>query len=96
MTDAPGRPEWISGTTHKDWLRDGYRVTEEQWADLDWNRAWVDMGPSPAGNLGPYWHVPLKSGETVHRLYPRLPSKWRRLVKQAIVELSASGKSERP
>jgi hypothetical protein len=53
VTDAPELPEWLTGTTRKDWLRDGYTITEEQWADLDWSRAWVDMGPSPAGNLGP-------------------------------------------
>ena len=95
VTDAPELPEWLTGTTRKDWLRDGYTITEEQWADLDWSRAWVDMGPSPAGNLGPYWHVPLKSGETVHRLYPRLPSKWRRVVKQVIAEVNAAVKTER-
>lgn len=89
MTDALEFPEWLTGTTRKDWLCDGYTVTEEQWAELDWSRAWLDMGPSPAGNLGPYWKVPLKNGETVHRLYPRLPSKWRRVVKQAIAEVSA-------
>ncbi|MGY4303676.1 hypothetical protein ACVIJ6_000919 [Bradyrhizobium sp. USDA 4369] len=47
MTDAPKLPEWLAGTTRKDWLRDGYAMTEEQWADFDWSRAWVDMGPSP-------------------------------------------------
>ncbi|WP_434888698.1 hypothetical protein [Bradyrhizobium sp. HKCCYLS2038] len=69
-------------------------MTGEQWADLDWARAWIDMGPSPAGNGGPYWHVPLKTGETVHRLYTRLPSKWRRLLQHAITEMSTQ-KSER-
>ena len=94
MTDAPELPEWLAGTTRKHWLRDGYAITEEQWADLDWSRAKVDMGPSPAGNLGPYWRVPLKSGETVHRLYPRLPSKWLRVVRQAITEVSTAGRTE--
>jgi hypothetical protein len=28
--------------------------------NLDWENAWVDLGPSTAGNQGPYWHVPLK------------------------------------
>ena len=50
-------PDWLTGTTRKDWLRDGYTITEEQWAALDWSRAWIDMGPSPAvitvtGNYG--------------------------------------------
>lgn len=42
---------------------------------LDWRRAWVDKGPSPAGNAGPYWHVPCVAepdDETVHRLYPKI------------------------
>lgn len=41
---------------------------------LDWSQAWVDDGPSPAGNPGPYWHVPClhpEAGETTHRLYPK-------------------------
>ena len=44
---------------------------------LDWSQAWIDSGPSPMGNPGPYWHVPCThpdAGETVHRLYP----KWQR------------------
>ena len=40
------------------------------WSDFDFGRAWADMGPSPAGNSGPYLHVPLAGqDETVHRLY---------------------------
>jgi hypothetical protein len=46
-------PAWLYGTTHKDWLFDGRRCTPEQWAELDWTKAYVDLGPSPAGNLGP-------------------------------------------
>jgi hypothetical protein len=34
VTDAPQHPEWLIGTARKDWLRDGYTITEEQWADL--------------------------------------------------------------
>lgn len=37
--------------------------------DLDWSNAWVDNGPSPAGNAGPYLHVPYPKGDTVHRIY---------------------------
>lgn len=46
----------------------------QTWA---WDRAWVDPGPSPAGNVGPYLHVPWAGGDgdrwgdTVHRVYPR-------------------------
>lgn len=43
----------------------------------DWNAAWVDPGPSPAGNSGPYLHLPWQDGpdadtfrDTSHRVYP--------------------------
>lgn len=39
---------------------------------LDLSKAWVDKGPSPAGNTGPYLKVPRRDGETTHRLYPRV------------------------
>lgn len=38
---------------------------------LQWHAAWVDKGPSPAGNPGPYLKVPRDHG-FVHRVY----SKW--------------------
>lgn len=31
----------------------------------------VDKGPSPAGNPGPYLHVPHADGDTTHRVYPQ-------------------------
>lgn len=37
----------------------------------DWGNAWVDEGPSPAGNPGPYLHLPLPELGTTHRIYPR-------------------------
>lgn len=41
-------------------------------AELVWDaRVYSDPGPSPAGNAGPYFHVPHRNGETVHRVYPR-------------------------
>lgn len=68
--------------------------------NLDWAGAWMDLGPSIAGNLGPYWHVPLKEtvidgevyacGETIHRLYPKiLQSKWALLILHACNEAQA-------
>ena len=43
---------------------------------LDLEGAWVDPGPSPAGNPGPYLKMPVqyRKGEetTVHRIYPRI------------------------
>jgi hypothetical protein len=91
-------PDWISGLTHKDWMLDGYSIRGEillsRWEDLDWSQAYVDMGPSPAGNAGPYWHVPLKSADTVHRLYPKLPTKWFPVVRHAIEESIARVNSD--
>ncbi|MBE3065157.1 MAG: hypothetical protein IMZ69_09095 [Spirochaetes bacterium] len=45
----------------------------EHWHQLNFSRAWVDGGPSPAGNPGPYLHVPIRAGagDTTHRVYPR-------------------------
>ena len=76
-----------------DWLFDGYPIrTDRQkhnWSKLDWSRAYIDMGPSPAGNPGPYWHVPWDcDGEELWaRLYPKLvTTKWQPLVAQAIID----------
>lgn len=93
---------WRDGLSHKDWLFDGSpvrgRVMEERFKNLDWDKAWIDLGPSIAGNLGPYWHVPLRrtvidgelydDGDTVHRLYPKvLQSKWALLILHACHEV---------
>lgn len=53
-------------------LVDGARVSEATWDRLDFysERVFVDNGLSPAGNTGPYLHVPTADGETVHRVYP--------------------------
>jgi hypothetical protein len=51
---------------------------KKHWPHLAWARAWVDNGPSPIGNPGPYWHVPCRclgdapDLEVVHRVYPRV------------------------
>ncbi len=37
--------------------------------DMAWDKAWVDNGPSTAGNKGFYLHVPYPAGGTVHRVY---------------------------
>jgi len=39
---------------------------------LDLSSAWVDRGPSPAGNSGPYLKAPTHDGSEVHRIYPRI------------------------
>lgn len=82
-------PKWLDGLSHGDWLYDGRPCSAAQWARLDWSGAWVDIGPSPTGNPGPYWHVPLldDDDETVHRLYPKvLKSKWLAVIQQAMIE----------
>ncbi|RVG29722.1 hypothetical protein [Sinorhizobium meliloti] len=46
--------------------------------EWDWGNASVDNGPSPAGNPGPYLHLPWLAGDadpfeqTVHRIYPKV------------------------
>lgn len=53
-------------------LVDGARATPTLWADLDFDAAWIDAGPSPAGNAGPYLKVPRRSEDSVHRVYPTI------------------------
>lgn len=51
------------------------------WNELDFDHAFVDMGPSPLGNPGPYLKVPFpktdgflghERHDTRHRVYPRV------------------------
>lgn len=102
--------EWWSGLKPSDWLFDGYpirgRVMLARFANLNWAKSSVDMGPSIAGNPGPYWHVPLRKtvidgvvydcGDTIHRLYPRLlATKWLPLVRRACEEVAKRENSGR-
>lgn len=95
---------WRDTLTYKDWLFDGRPIRGPimiaRFNNLEWDKAWVDLGPSIAGNLGPYWHVPLKetiidgeqydAGDTVHRLYPKvMQSKWALLILHACYEVEA-------
>lgn len=97
---------WRDGLDHRDWLFDGYpvrgRVSIARFNNLDWPKAWIDLGSSIAGNCGPYWHVPLKetiidgelydAGDTVHLLYPKvLQSKWAALILHACYESERRG-----
>lgn len=82
-------PPWFGTLKPTDWLIDGspVRSRPEIWNTLDWSRAWLDLGPSPAGNPGPYWHVPWDAdGEEVWaRLYPKITqTKWQPLIRHAI------------
>lgn len=81
--------EWLSGLTHRDWLCNGNPCSQEIWDRLDWSRAYADLGPSPAGNPGPYWHVPYRYTDEVYRLYPRVMlGRWSWVIHQACQELA--------
>lgn len=61
--------------TQRNSLIDGCIPTKKTWAALDWSqpdRIRADLGPSPAGNPGPYLHVPNIDGDRWHRVYPRV------------------------
>lgn len=51
-------------------LVDGRGVRAWPFLDFD-GTEWVDQGPSPAGNPGPYLKVANVDGERRHRVYPR-------------------------
>ena len=51
--------------------RDGHPWSKRYpWEAHDWASAFVDDGPSPAGNPGPYLKAPCPAQETRHRIYP--------------------------
>lgn len=54
-------------------LVDGSGCSKAFWDSLRLEEAWIDPGPSPAGNPGPYLKVPRGTGahQTVHRVYSR-------------------------
>lgn len=54
-------------------LVDGYPVSKLLWSWLDFAspEVFVDAGPSPAGNPGPYLHVPNRETDSRRRVYPR-------------------------
>lgn len=54
-------------------------------------RVYADPGPSPAGNAGPYLHVPHRNGDTVHRVYPRMQVGERLWVKEAFAVITGNG-----
>lgn len=67
--------------TIKNSLVNGSPPDKDFWDRLDFSRAYVDDGPSPAGNPGPYLKVPFQKRRndemcrwwrgTVHRVYRR-------------------------
>lgn len=54
-------------------LVDGYVPSDSIWDGLRLARAWVDGGPSPAGNTGPYLQAPryTPNDKYVHRIYSK-------------------------
>jgi hypothetical protein len=55
---------------HVNSIIDGHRNSGMPWNGFDFDDAWVDPGSSPAGNPGPYLHVPRPDDGSTHRLYP--------------------------
>ncbi|MCQ8240569.1 hypothetical protein [Rhizosaccharibacter radicis] len=49
----------------------GFAARAADWERLDYEDAFVDPGPSPAGNPGPYLKVARPDDQTRHRVYPR-------------------------
>lgn len=43
---------------------------KEALSAMDWDKAWPDSGPSPAGNPGGYLHLPWPEDGTTNRIYP--------------------------
>lgn len=61
--------------THHNSRVNGYTWRKEDFAELEFDHpgVYADPGPSPAGNSGPYLHVPALCGDerVIHRVYPR-------------------------
>lgn len=82
--------------TARNSLVDGAGISQKRWDGMgfDFSRAWVDDGPSPAGNPGPYLKVPritAQGDETVHRIYPRTQPGDKVWVREAFQPLFAEG-----
>lgn len=75
---------------------DGYTWPKGRWEEMDWSAAWVDPGPSPAGNPGPYLKVPRLDGETTHRVYPKTQPGDVLWVRESWVQEDSSGWGPQP
>ena len=75
-------PQIMAGTktmtrrviTRRNSYFDGHRWPKDLEGELLWDEAFVDPGPSPIGNPGPYLQLPRVDGRErcVHRIYPRV------------------------
>lgn len=77
---------------------------EVKFSDCDWPSAWIDSGPSPAGNPGPYLHVQWPYGKLCDggtdellwaRVYPRLQPGARLWVREAFADTLGMGFDKR-
>lgn len=92
--DAPGagKTQTRRILSPQNTLRDGHRWSK-QWAPFEalaWDRAWIDDGPSPAGNPGPYLKAPWSAEDTIHRVYPIVQPGDRLWVRESGIELMSS------
>jgi hypothetical protein len=62
----------------------------EAWPNLDFGDVFVDPGPSPAGNSGPYLRVAGRDGSR-HRVYPRVQPGDRLWVRETWCQVLDSG-----
>jgi len=82
--------------TWRNSLVDGCR-NKKLFLSLDWSSLdiFVDGGPSPAGNPGPYLHVPHKTDGTTHRVYPQWQKDDRLWVKETFFRLLQFSRKEK-
>lgn len=64
---VPVSPENSLVNGHKPCLKTDPAIISA-WSNLDFDAAWIDHGPSPMGNPGPYLKVP-GGDDSVHRVY---------------------------
>jgi hypothetical protein len=66
--------------TQRTSLQNGTNCPPRIWKTYDFSRAWVDPGPSPAGNEGPYLKAPRpvfdSDGKAVDEVIDRIYPKW--------------------
>lgn len=76
MRDVEPKTQTRRLVTAQTSLVDGAGMSQRSWDAMgfDFSQAWMDAGPSPAGNAGPYLKVPAhrEGRETVHRVSPRV------------------------
>lgn len=84
--------------TRRNSFYDGSPAIAARWSELDWasSEIFVDGGPSPAGNPGPYLHVPKPCEGTRHRIYPRVQPEDRLWVRETFAIEHAVEHDQKP